>query len=180
VCWATPIFSRNETGVELPSGCRRTLAYRGVGTQNYVCADPSNSGHLDWLLVEPIAVLHPLVIRSYFNVGIDGDHFFTSPGNVSHAGSGAGWRLGSHCGFFNCTSTSDQWLAQAAIKNSPQSGTIPWLLISKKSSFGPKFHNIDYVQRLATIGGLPPFDCHTLGTTYNAPYEADYVFSTCY
>jgi len=168
----------NDTGVELPTGCKPILFYRGVGTQDYVCSDPTNSGTLKWNLVEPHATLHTYV-GSLLNYTIDGYHFFTTPGVNGQVGSGAGWRLGSQCGFYGCSVVTDEFLGGAAAKTAPQPGTIPWLLVPKKEASGPKFQDLSYAQRLATVGGVPPVACAELGDTYNAAYEADYVFSIC-
>ena len=67
---------------------------------------------------------------------------------------------------------------------SPVAGTIPWLLLSAKSTaagpFGDKLAKTTYIQRINTTGGVipAPETCHasTAGTQAEVPYTADYVF----
>jgi len=169
----------NETGVELPARCAQQFFFRGDGTQNYICSNNSNNSNSGtWVLVQPQAVLHHYQGALYSPIVV-GFHFFTNPGTDGQPGSGAGWQLGRGCGFFNCLQPTDQFIGGAANKTAPQPNTIPWLLIPKKSSAGPNFANISFVQRLATIGGIPPSPDCTVGETYDAAYEADYIFSVC-
>jgi len=63
---------------------------------------------------------------------------------------------------------------------SPDSGSIPWLLISAVSHEGTgKMTRVESIQRLNTKGGkAPAAGCdaaHTNAET-SAPYEADYYF----
>jgi len=59
---------------------------------------------------------------------------------------------------------------------------IPWLrLAATTTGIGPggdRLVDTTYIQRIATIGGLPPSGCtaSTAGTTAEVPYTADYVF----
>jgi hypothetical protein len=67
---------------------------------------------------------------------------------------------------------------------SPVAGTIPWLLLSAKSTaagpFGDKLAKTTYIQRINTTGGVipAPETCNatTAGTQAEVPYTADYVF----
>ena len=59
---------------------------------------------------------------------------------------------------------------------------IPWLLLAKVSTTagpdGDRFAGTTYIQRIATVGGLPPAasECTVAGTKVEVPYTADYVF----
>ncbi len=61
---------------------------------------------------------------------------------------------------------------------------IPWLLIeataTSRGDHGARLTRTTYIQRTATVGGLPPAatDCHagTAGTSVEVPYTADYHF----
>ena len=61
-------------------------------------------------------------------------------------------------------------------------GAIPWLLLSRASSSagpdGDRLAGTTHIQRINTIGGLPPApaECMTDGDQVEVPYEADYVF----
>jgi hypothetical protein len=60
---------------------------------------------------------------------------------------------------------------------------IPWLRLSAAGTTGPdgaRFAGTTWIQRVATVGGLPPAaaDCNaaTAGTRQEIPYSADYRF----
>ena len=59
---------------------------------------------------------------------------------------------------------------------------IQWLLLSRVSSSvgsdGDRLAGTTHIQRINTVGGLPPgaAECVTEGTQVEVPYEADYVF----
>jgi hypothetical protein len=61
-------------------------------------------------------------------------------------------------------------------------GAIQWLLLSRASSSvgsdGDRLAGTTHIQRINTVGGLPPAaaECVTEGKQVEAPYEADYVF----
>jgi hypothetical protein len=61
-------------------------------------------------------------------------------------------------------------------------GAIPWLLLARASSSvgrdGDRLAGTTHIQRINTVGGLPPSaaECLTEGAEVEAPYEADYVF----
>jgi hypothetical protein len=65
----------------------------------------------------------------------------------------------------------------------PTSGTIPWLLLTTKST-GPEgaFSRVTHIQRINTAGGAAPTaPCNEglLGRTVRVPYSADYrLFTT--
>ena len=61
-------------------------------------------------------------------------------------------------------------------------GAIQWLLLARASSStgpdGDRLAGTTHIQRINTIGGLPPApaECMTDGEQVEVPYEADYVF----
>jgi hypothetical protein len=61
-------------------------------------------------------------------------------------------------------------------------GAIQWLLLSRASSSvgsdGDRLAGTTHIQRINTVGGLPPAatECVTEGNQVEVPYEADYVF----
>ena len=64
--------------------------------------------------------------------------------------------------------------------DSPDPGSIPWLLLKAKEHAGSgAFSTITYVQRLATVGGAAPSegcDKDHAGDEVRQPYEATYAF----
>jgi hypothetical protein len=60
----------------------------------------------------------------------------------------------------------------------PDPDSIPWLLLSAKSTTGPGiFDGVTFIQRLNTMGGLPPDEPgDVVGDVARVPYAADYVF----
>jgi hypothetical protein len=64
--------------------------------------------------------------------------------------------------------------------DSPDAGSIPWLLLEAKEHMGSgAFSTITYVQRLATVGGAAPAegcDADHAGDEVRQPYQATYAF----
>jgi hypothetical protein len=64
--------------------------------------------------------------------------------------------------------------------DSPDPGSIPWLLLKAKEHVGSGvFSTITYVQRLDTVGGAAPSagcDANHAGAEVRQPYEATYAF----
>jgi len=68
--------------------------------------------------------------------------------------------------------------ARSAASNN--AGSIDWLLLKRKSGTIPSgiFQNVDYIQRIATIGGKAPITVPVyLTDTVDMPYAAVYRFS---
>lgn len=65
--------------------------------------------------------------------------------------------------------------------DSPEAGSIPWLLLEAKDHAGSGvFSTVTHVQRLATAGGAAPAagcDAAHAGEEVRQPYEATYAFS---
>jgi len=60
----------------------------------------------------------------------------------------------------------------------PVATAIPWLLLKAISNSGPGiFHNVTYIQRVNTVGGLAPATPGTLiDEVVEVPYTAEYYF----
>jgi len=61
---------------------------------------------------------------------------------------------------------------------SPDSTAIPWLKLQTVSTIGPGiFGSVTYVQRVNTVGGLPPTaPGSSIGAMVDVPYAAEYYF----
>jgi hypothetical protein len=65
-----------------------------------------------------------------------------------------------------------EWVA-----SSPSPGAVPRLLLHAITNRGTGlFGNVDYIQRLNTIGGVAPTDTCTAGDQVSVPYQALYRF----
>jgi len=76
-------------------------------------------------------------------------------------------------------STSGSKVVGAVVDRwTPDPDAIPWLLLKATSSEGPGvFHQVTYIQRLFTVGGLAPADPGDfVGEEVRVPYSAWYVF----
>jgi hypothetical protein len=63
-----------------------------------------------------------------------------------------------------------------ATEPSPKAGTIPWLLLSTKSSASGVLAGVRFVQRDNTSGGVGPTGaCPTVGTEQRVGYTAEYI-----
>jgi hypothetical protein len=64
-----------------------------------------------------------------------------------------------------------------ASEPAPQTGAIPWLLLSVESSGSGVLGGARFVQRVNTSGGVGPTGaCPTAGTERRVEYMADYIF----
>ena len=72
------------------------------------------------------------------------------------------------------------WLQKNRLPKRPVADAIPWLLIRAKSTQGSGlFHDVTYIQRVNTRGGLPPLAVHNeahLGEEVRVRYTAEYFF----
>jgi len=152
-------FQPAETAVSVPDklipGPKETLAMivPAGGVQIYECQAKKDGGY-EWGFVAPEADLYD-----------------------AH-----GARVGSHYAGPTWES-GDGSKIQGTVKalaDSPEAGSIPWLLLTAKS-IGPEgsYSNITSVQRLSTVGGVAPKDgcsATTAGTRARVSYTADYYF----
>lgn len=106
-----------------------------------------------WTFVAPSATL----FESQYFFGMAGTHY-AGPTWESLSGSKVVGRVLKSCSM-NPTS-------------------VPWLLLAATSSDGPGiFRGTTYIQRIRTVGGLPPATPGTvIGELVNRPYSAEYVF----
>jgi hypothetical protein len=134
--------------LRLPDAYKRGLESVGRGVQIYDCADEA------WTLREPAATLFDK--RSEDVVAI---HYV-----------GPTWQ-----------SIGDGSKVDGAAKArhdapNPQRD-IPWLLLEATSTTGPGlFAEVQFIQRLDTMGGVAPAGPCTAGQTASVPYQALYVF----
>ena len=67
-----------------------------------------------------------------------------------------------------------------ALYNSPDTNSIPWLLLKAKSNSGSGvFSHVESIQRVETVGGKAPAEgCgkDQVGKTIRVPYKAIYYF----
>lgn len=126
-----------------------------IGDQLYTCeADPDTSGEFVWTFKAPEAEL--------FNSRGEkvGNHF-----------AGPTWQ-----GLDGSTAVGET----VERADSPNAGSIPWLLLAAKENTGTgAFSTVTFVQRLDTSGGAAPADgCDKLhqGDEIRVPYEATYAF----
>ena len=103
-----------------------------------------------WVFVAPEAVL-------FHGDGVVAIHF-AGPTWESDSGSEVVGAVIEHC--------------------TPDSDSIPWLLLEAVSSEGPGiFDRVTYIQRLNTEGGVAPAEPGDfVGEVARVPYAADYVF----
>jgi hypothetical protein len=61
---------------------------------------------------------------------------------------------------------------------SPNDDTLPWLLLSSHSYGKGVLAGVTYVQRIETVGGMPPSSCQQaqLNQVLRVPFQADFVF----
>jgi hypothetical protein len=150
------------------------LIGHAFGTQDYVCA--ASASGVAFVLTTPEAVLFDNPARRVVN------HFF-SPNPVEGGTIRATWQSTRNSSMF--------WgkvSAVATFVTDPDfvaPDAIAWVLLSRAgvlegSGRGDNLAEATFVQRVNTVGGLPPsIGCNSpadIGHTAFVPYEADYVF----
>ena len=138
-----------------PDGSVLLFELQADGVQIYTCAaKPDDATAFVWTFKAPEAEL----INSQ---GIVAGHHFGGPT----------WEG------FDGSSVVGNVLERA---DSPDAGSIPWLLLEAKDHAGTgAFSTITYVQRLDTVGGAAPADgCDSshAGDEVRQPYQATYAF----
>jgi len=142
-----PELSAECAAIKVPDGNKVASHVYAAGVQIYRWNGTS------WAFVAPSAKL-------YANAGFDGHvgTHYAGPTWESNSGSKVvGTRLAG------CT---------------PDPTAIPWLLLTAVSSEAPgAFHQITYIQRVNTIGGIAPATAGTaVGEEVRVPYAAEYFF----
>ncbi len=144
--------------IEAPASATLVLQLAAKGTQNYKC-QPATAGGAEWKLVAPEAVLFS---SAEPGAAVAGKH-----------GAGPSWTLNDGSG-----AKGDGAAAKKAA--SPESGSIPWLLMPAQSNGQPGgFQGVTFAQRVDTHGGAAPAtgcDASSVGAETKVPYTATYVF----
>jgi Protein of unknown function (DUF3455) len=127
---------------------------------------------------------HAVGVQIYDCVAVAGGHAWSAPTPRADLYADNGKLIGRHYG-------GPTWEAgdgskavakrDAGVTVDPTA--IPWLRLSASGTAGPdgaRFADTTWIQRIATVGGLPPAaaDCNaaTAGTREEIPYSADYRF----
>lgn len=131
-----------------PAGFQRSLLSVGHGTQVYDCTDGA------WKLREPRAAIADAQTHDVVAI-----HFLGPTWQSTQDGSGVVAAVQSR-------------------KDAPDAQhDIPWLLLKATGNTGPGvFSEVQYIQRLATKGGVAPAGACSAGETASVAYEATYAF----
>ena len=157
--WAAQAQARDNRAPELPSptcdsiqvpdGNKVIFHAYAIGVQIYQWTGST------WTFVAPAAVL-------YANADYDGEvgTHYAGPTWESNSGSKV---VGRRVPGTGCT---------------PDASAIPWLLLEAVSSDGPGvLHDVTYVQRVNTVGGVAPVTPGSVvGEIKEVPYTAEYYF----
>ena len=140
--------------IKAPDGEQIVLQVHASGSQIYVC-QPGTDGKLAWVLKAPDAELHDQ------RGAIIGRHY-----------AGPTWK---HNDGSEITGKA------VARVDSPDSDSIPWLLVSVTAHSGDGvLSRVTSIQRIHTKGGLPPpaADCNASkqNSEVKSSYTADYYF----
>ena len=148
------------TAIQVPAGSRLIAHTYAKGVQVYVCTqDPKDSANYSWTFKEPRANLyadssyHQLVGRHYFD-----------------AGKNPTWETADG------SKVSGTKVQQA---NSPDSASIPWLLLHATVTGGSgTLTRATFIQRIRTRGGKAPATAGKLnrGQSLEVDYTAEYFF----
>jgi len=137
-----------------PAGAKLVLKAHATGSQIYTCK-AGNDGAFQWVLKGPDADLHD-------QKGAVIGHHSVGPTWKHKDGSEVTGKASAHV-------------------DSPDSDSIPWLLLSATGHTGEGLlAKVTAVQRINTKGGKPaaasPCDASKDGTETKSPYSADYLF----
>jgi hypothetical protein len=148
-----PVAPSVPASLRPPSGSTLYLEALASGVQVYECAARPDSTY-GWTFQVPEATLADRAGR------VLGKHF-----------AGPAWQANDG------SSVAGEILAR---DQGPTRTAIPWLLLSAKSTSTPGiFFNAKYIQRVATVGGVPPESgCNPLALKrqVRVPYSATYLF----
>jgi hypothetical protein len=150
-------FSQDNlpAAVRVPAGNKVAMETVGTGEITYQCREKQGaSGAYEWFFVGPRAALSD---RSGTRVG-------------SYYGPPATWE-----------SMDGSRLTATQVAVAPAStGNIPYQLVKANPAMGQgKMTGVTYIQRVATMGGVPPSTAcaaGTLGANEVVKYQADYIF----
>jgi hypothetical protein len=160
---------RVPNDIQVPAEAELFLIGHAVGTQNYVCV-PSGAGFV-FNLFTPEATLFNDDAQQIIT------HFFSPNPNPKDGGAiRATWE--------HSRDTSTVWGAVTG-QVTVRQDSIAWLRVEIKGAVagptgGTKLTRTKFVQRINTVGGLPPSTgCSSatdVGTKAFIPYTADYLF----
>jgi hypothetical protein len=136
--------------INAPAGEEVVLVAHASGVQIYVC-QPGADGKPAWTLKAPEAELRD------DKGAVIGSHY-----------AGPSWK------YKDGSSVTGK---AAARVDSPDAGSIPWLLVSVTGHSGDGLlGRVTSIQRVNTKGGVAPADACTQGTETKSTYTADYYF----
>ena len=146
--------------IEPPAGQTHVMTVAAKGVQIYECRAA------DWAFAPPVWVL----------VAPDAELFDAASGRrIGHHGAGPHWQA----------EDGSRVVGKLRARSpAPDPSAIPWLLLDvvearPAGSAEGLFSRIASIQRVNTVGGLPPGDICTkerIGTPARSPYSADYRF----
>lgn len=151
---AAHAVAQTPNSIRAPAGEDLVLKAHGSGVQIYVCREASD-GQARWILKAPDAVLR------------DG-----KGAAIIHHYAGPTWK------HKDGSTVTGKAVAHA---DSPDPGSIPWLLLAATEHSGTGIlARVTSVQRIHTKGGQPPAadscDGSKLGAEARSAYSADYYF----
>jgi hypothetical protein len=140
--------------IKAPAGEVVILRVHAKGVQIYTCG-PGPANNARWILKAPDALLHGE------NGAVVGRHF-----------EGPAWKL---------KDGSEVRGKAVARVESPDSGSVPWLLVHVTGHTGKGvLEHVTSIQRVHTAGGQAPSpagcDSAKYGAEARSPYTADYIF----
>lgn len=141
--------------LKVPSNQTLSVKASGVGVQIYECrADKINPSKFGWVFKSPEA-----------------DLFDSADNQIGKHYAGPTWESNDGSKVVGVVE---------ALYNSPDTSSIPWLLLRAKSNSGSGvFSRIASIQRVDTVGGAAPAEgCgkEQAGTEIRVPYKARYYF----
>ncbi len=75
------------------------------------------------------------------------------------------------------TNSGGKVVAAVLDRCTPDPSAIPWFALEPVSYEGPGiFHDVSFIQRVNTVGGIAPTDPGVAGEVRRVPYTADYFF----
>jgi uncharacterized protein DUF3455 len=104
---------------------------------------------------------------------------FVAPRATLYGDAGLHGVVGSHYAGPTWESVSGSTVVGAVAERcTPNSSSIPWLLLDAVSSAGPGvFRGVTQIQRVNTVGGIAPSGVgNVIGEIAEVPYTAEYLF----
>jgi uncharacterized protein DUF3455 len=136
-----------QSDTRAPENQRPVLTANAKGVQIYSCQ--SVSGTPQWVFQAPEATL-----------------FDRGGAEIGSHGAGPVWRMKDG------SSVKGQVVAKS---DAPGTGDIPWLLLKAMEGSGT-LHDVAFIRRSETRGGVAPAGGCDVGRTERVPYSATYTF----